>query len=25
VELEWPDQHLDPVEGDPHAHVMHLD
>ena len=25
VELEWPDQHLDPIEGDPHAHVMHLD
>lgn len=25
VELEWPDQNLDPIEGDPHAHVMHLD
>lgn len=24
VELVWPDQFLDPVEGDPHAHVMHL-
>lgn len=24
VELEWPDQPLDPIEGDPHAHVMHL-
>ena len=25
VELEWPDHPLDPIEGDPHAHVMHLD
>ena len=23
VELTWPAQHLDPAEGDPHAHVMH--
>ena len=25
VELAWPDHPLDPIEGDPHAHVMHLD
>lgn len=24
VELEWPAERLDPAEGDPHAHVMHL-
>jgi hypothetical protein len=24
VELAWPAGRLDPVEGDPHAHVMHL-
>lgn len=25
VELAWPVARLDPVEGDPHAHVMHLE
>lgn len=25
VELEWPVERLDPAEGDPHAHVMHLE
>lgn len=25
VELAWPPERLDPVEGDPHAHVMHLE
>ncbi len=24
VELAWPAERLDPAEGDPHAHVMHL-
>ncbi|MCF7689451.1 MAG: FAD-dependent oxidoreductase [Cephaloticoccus sp.] len=24
IELAWPAEPLDPVEGDPHAHVMHL-